>query len=285
MAIDVSITAATLAQVAGALQQLGQTEVQKALARALNATGFEVRKIMQAELEKRFDRVSPWIKKSPKVFPAAPDRLAVAVAPTITTNYGQFMRGGKVGVDPQDVLQAQEKGGQRKNKKSENALLRAGILPSGFQTALPKDPYPGSDDGRGNFRGAFMQRLLSYMQAYSEVGYQQNMTRASRDKMQKKGVTKRGYKKTGGVRFFVAYGRMRGGSAKHLQPGIWAARGIHDSDIRPVVIFTRRASYRPRLDLDAVAKAADLQELLDRKVRWAIRQAAEDAAKKAGASA
>ena len=44
--------------------------------------------------------------------------------------------GGK-GIDPQQILRAQEVGGRRHDKRSEKALRRVGILPNGYQTAIP----------------------------------------------------------------------------------------------------------------------------------------------------
>src|SRR5690606_37168676 len=106
--------------------------------------------------------------------PATPDNLSLRILPTLDAR-NLPGKGGKVGVDPQHVLQAQEFGGRRADKKSEVALRRAGILPAGYQTVIPDPPYPGSDDGRGNLRGPFVQQLLSYLQAYSEVGFKANM--------------------------------------------------------------------------------------------------------------
>ena len=102
---------------------------------------------------------------------AKPDKLSVTIEPA-------YM-GGK-GIDPQKILNAQAWGGRRHDKRSEVALRRAGILPTGYQTAIPDDarggPYPGSDDGRGNLRGAFLVQLISYFRAFGEQGYKANMS-------------------------------------------------------------------------------------------------------------
>lgn len=275
--LKLTIRADNLDKVAGALQRLGDGQIKQAMALALNDTGHQARRAMQAEMDRVFDRVTLWVRKSPKVFPAAPDRLQVAVAPTLTTDYGVFQRGGKVGVDPQDVLQAQVQGGARHDKKSEVALRRAGILPSGWQTSIPATPYPGSDDGRGNLRGAFMQQLLAYLQAYRAEGHSNMSDRRKRKLHNKQGIGYTGSRKvhqtTLGVRYFVSLGRERD-KTRHLPPGIWAAKGLHDVEIKPVLMFTRKGSYKPRLDMDAVIQQADLQTYLDRRVRFRIREAA-----------
>ncbi|WP_235507322.1 hypothetical protein [Acidovorax sp. Leaf78] len=229
----------------------------------MNDTGFQGRRAMQRELTDEFDRVTPFVRSSPKVFTATADDLSVSIAPTLHTKR-LGTTGGKVGVDPQDVLQAQEFGGRRMDKRSEVALRRAGILPNGFQTALPENPYPGSDDGRGNIRGAFVAQLISYLQASSEQGYRANMTDKRRKQIHK------GTAKTTGRRYFVSYGRLRG---HHLAMGVWAASGTHGSDVRPVLMFVRRPMYKPRISMERVARGAGLQDYLDRRVRFRLREA------------
>ncbi|MBP3980858.1 hypothetical protein J8G26_08970 [Acidovorax sp. JG5] len=257
------------------LAKLSGPQAREAYAKALNDAGFQVRREMQAALRSSFDRVTPWVERSPKVFAATADKLSVSVAPTISTSNAPS-KGGKVGMDPQKVLQAQEFGGRRADKRSESALRRAGILPSGFQTSIPRTPYPGSDDGRGNLRGAFVTQLLSYLQAYSEQGFKANMSDKRKARLRnQQGIgsiaTKKVNKTTLGVRYFVSHGRMRG---QHLAPGIWAAKGTHDVQVAPVLMFVRRPSYQPRISMDSITKQADLQNYLDKRVRFRVRQAA-----------
>jgi hypothetical protein len=263
MTLDISIQVENLDKVADAFGRLGTREAKVAFAKALNDTGFMVRRAMQAELGK-FDRVTPFIQRSPKLVAATPDKLSARIIPTMDSR-NLPSAGGKVGVDPQDVLQAQEFGGRRADKRSESVLRRAGLLPNGFQTAIPTDPYPGSADGRGNMRGAFLQQLLAYLQAYNVAGMA-NMT------AKRKGNIQRGTAKTRGRRYFVSYGRLRG---QHLAPGIWAAQGTSGSDVRPVLMFVRRPSYTPRISMDRVARDSGAQEFLDRRVRFRVREAAD----------
>jgi hypothetical protein len=253
-----------LDKVREALAKLSGKQARQAYAKAINDTGFMVRKAMQDELRK-FDRVTPFIEKSPKLLAATPEKLSATILPTLDSR-NLPSAGGKVGVDPQQVLQAQEFGGKRADKRSESALRRAGILPRGYQTAIPREPYPGSDDGRGNLRGAFLQQLISYFQAYSEVGFKANMT----DK--RKRAIHKGTAKTTGRRYFVSYGKLRG---QHLAAGIWAAQGTHGADVRPVLMFVRAGNYRPRISMDGIAKASGAQEHLDKRMRFRVRELAE----------
>ena len=292
MPIDVQIRVENLGAVADVLRRLSGPQVKEAYANALNATGFHVRRQMQAAMRGGFDRVTPWIERSPKVFKATPDKLSVSVAPTLSTTNAP-RAGGKVGIDPQDILQAQEFGGTRRDKRSESALRRAGILPPGMQTAIPREPFPGSDDGRGNLRGKFLQELLSYLQAFQPGnGFGGNMSAAARDRLHRFGkskITKRAQQQQGpfmGRRYFVAgehivasfeNGRSRIGPVTrkgtgHLQPGIWTVVGT--GKLQPVLIFTRPARYSPRLSMDKIARESNAQEYLDKSLRSHIRKAA-----------
>ena len=285
--LNLSIRIENLDKVREALGRLSGPQARVAYANAINDAAFQARKAMQAELRSNFDRVTPFIASAPKVFKATHDDLTASIRPTLDTRPGPRGTGGKVGVDPQDILQAQEFGGQRRDKKSEGILRRAGWLPAGYQTALPKVPFPGSDDGRGNIKGAFIRSVLSYLQAFEELGHTQNMKKGARERVER-GGTKRQLAEQGprlGRKYFIAGGRAAvtwdnkkyragAGSTKHLQPGIWASLGIGSSrQLRPVLIFVRAPSYQPRISMERIASTADLQGYLDKRVRFRVRQA------------
>lgn len=266
--LNLSIRIENLDKVREALSRLSGTQARVAYANAINDAAFQARKAMQAELRSNFDRVTPFVASAPKVFKATADDLTASIRPTLDTRK-VWSNSGKVGVDPQDVLQAQEFGGRRRDKRSEVVLRRAGILHAGWQTAIPRTPYPGSDDGRGNLRGAFLVQLLSYLQTFGEQGYKANMT------AKRKAGVQRGTAKQAGRRYFVSYGRWRDGRSSHLAPGIWAASGTGGVDVRPVLMFVRPGTYRPRISMERIASTADLQGYLDRRVRFRIRNLAE----------
>jgi hypothetical protein len=242
------------------LASLTGPQARDAYARAINDTAYQVRRAMQAEFRTVFDRPTNYIIGSVRVKQATPDNLSATIEPTYY--------GGK-GVDPQKILAAQGDGGTRRDKRSESALRRAGILPNGYQTAIPDRPYPGSDDGRGNLKGSFLVQLLSYFQAFGEQGYRANATDRRKANIHK------GTAKTAGRRYFVAYGRLRGDEKSgHLAPGIWAASGTHSVDVRPVLMFTKAGTYRPRINTERIAKQANATEYLARRMRYRIRLAA-----------
>lgn len=291
--LAVTIRAENLDKVASAVAQIGGAKLQVALANALNDVGFQAKRAMEQELRSVFDRPTPFIAKSVKVFPATAAKLSVGIAPTLDSRNAPST-GGKVGVDPQDVLQAQEAGGRRRDKRSESVLRRAGWLPDGYQTAMPKEPFPGSEDQYGNLKGSFLRSVLSYLQTFqSGQGHTQNMSAAKRARVHKYGkatITKAAQQQAGpymGRKYFIAGGRAAvtwdnrkyraGASAtRHLQPGIWAVLGSGKSQqLKPVLMFVKSPNYKPRLSMQAVIDRSNLQEYLDRRVRYRVRNLAE----------
>lgn len=262
--LNFTLEARNLERVRDKIARLGRQGVADAAVKALNDVAFNVRRAMQEEMRAVFDRPTPYVVSSVRVDLATAERPQAVILPT-------YM-GGK-GVDPQKVLQAQADGGTRRDKRSEVALRRAGVLPPGYQTAIPREPYPGSDDGRGNLRGPFIVQLLSYLQAFGEQGYRANMTARRRERLAQRGTSESGAARIGGVVFFVAYGKLRGGPSAHLAPGIWAKSGTHGANLRPVLMFVRRGSYARRLDMQAIARKVDVQRRFESRLRYRIRSA------------
>lgn len=261
--MQVNISMSGLESVQKHLDRLTGQQAREAMALAINDTGFMIRNVMRNEMTSVFDRPTKYIRDSVWVTRAAPDKLTATVLPTYF--------GGK-GIDPQRILDAQTTGGPRADKRLESALRRAGILPNGYQTAIPDEsrggPYPGSVDGNGNLRGAFASHLISYFQASGEQGYKANMTARTKAGLHK------GSAKRNARRYFVSYGKLRGGRDKHLQAGIWAAEGPGGVDVQPVLIFIKRAKYKPIFRMEAVARKANASEYLARRLRFRIRKAA-----------
>ena len=278
MKLDVKFDPASMRSVREALDKLSGPELRKATAAALNDTAFHVRRAMVKELSSVFDQPTAFIARSPKFVSATADSLSVRILPTVDAR-NLPGKGGKVGVDPQQVLQAQEFGGRRSNKKSEAVLSRAGILPRGYQTALPTEPYPGSDDGRGNFKAGFLVKLLSYLQSFGEQGFSANIS--ARSARRRKDITelsnirsRRTVRLMNGAEFIVSKGKgstSASGRRQGLAAGIWAREG---KSIKPVVIFTKPGNYTPRLSMDRIAQQSGAEAYLERRLRFRIREAA-----------
>lgn len=218
------------------LAQLSGSAIKQATAKALTDSAFEARKVIQSEMDRTFDRVTPYIRRSIYVTQAKPENLQAVVEP-------RYM-GGK-GVEPNNILRAEIFGGQRKHKGSETALRRVGILQPGYSIvpgqACPLDQY-------GNIKGGFLGQLISYFQAFGEQGYKANMTARRKANLAKIGRSSGGYKTIGGVVYFASQGKLRSGRTHHLPAGIWAKTGIHGSNVKPIIMFVRTPSYRARLD-------------------------------------
>jgi len=257
-----------------ALAGLSRSDIAQATAEAINMGAARARNAMRDEMQSVFDRPTSYILRSVQVVKAA---SATNPNATIAPTY----MGGK-GIDPQQILAAQDVGGRRRDKRSEVALHRAGILPNGYQTAIPKSPFRGSDDGHGNLKGVFIAQLISYFSAFTEQGYRANMTDRRRQSIHLRGG--KGVKFVGpvrGHRFFVTYGSMRGGArwtvkgendarASNLPPGIWAASGTGGVNIEPVLMFVRSANYKPRISLAAVRQRSGIDELVPRWIRGRV---------------
>lgn len=267
------------------LAALSDRQIREASAKALNDAAFQLRRDMQAHMRSTFDRVTPFIERSPRVFMATADKLEASVMPTYRSDVGAT--GGKQGVDPQHVLQAQEYGGRRADKKSEVRLRKAGILPNGYQTAIPSTPFPNSDDGRGNLRGPFVRQLLSYLQTFNNQGDRANMGKRAMQRIHERGGKANKFiGPVRGWRYIVTYGGLRGGARTtkkgdfdqrmaNLPAGIWAVQGTGGVDVRPVLMFVRAGSYKPLLQLDRLRNDAARVEYLGRRFRYHIRSAYE----------
>lgn len=259
-----------------AMHNITGRKLDGAVAKAINDTAYQVKRAYVDEISSVFDRPTDFIKKSVWIKQATADRLQASIDPSYF--------GGK-SIEPAKVLKAQALGGRRRDKRSEVALRRVGILPTGYQAVIPADPFPGSEDAHGNIKGSFMVQLLSYLQAMGEQGYRANMTDRRKAAIHKRGGAK--VKAVGpqlGRRYIVAYGNMRGGARltakgeqdermSNLPPGIWAVMGS-GAVIKPVLMFTRMGDYQVRLRMENVGKRASAEEYLDRRIRFRIREAA-----------
>lgn len=265
--LDLKIRIENLEKVRDELAKLSGKQAKDAYARAINDAGGRLQKAMQKEFSSVFDQPTSYIVKSPWVERATAEKLSASIGPRKT-------RGN--GIDPQKILQAQEFGGGRADKRVEVGLRSLGLLPAGMQTALPADryggPYPGTDDGKGSFSGNFVRRLLAYLKVnLADVA---GMKKGAQSKALKKYTfqtnlkTRREIKLMDGKEWFVS-----AGGAGKLGAGVWVRDG---GKVRCVIAFVRAPVYRaPRLSMKRLTKSAGLQDYLDKRVRFHIRQLAE----------
>lgn len=203
---------------------------------AINRAAFAAREEVQREIGRVFDRATPWVRGGVRVRKA--DKHD-------TTAYVDLdFWGNKQGVSVEKILDAEIKGGQRRYKRHEVALQRAGILPAGMYIV------PGSAavlDQYGNMSGGQIVQIISWFRAFGEQGYQANMSDKRRKSL--------GKDKRNGTKGFVYFALQR--QHGKLPPGIYQRVHFgHGTAVRPVMIFVRRTGYKPRLDFYGVADRA-----------------------------
>lgn len=143
----------------------------QASVRALNDAAFNTRKHLQEQMDSRFDKPTKFIKNS-----ILYKKANSADEKPLSKVYVADEPIGK-GTNPTNVMIPEIQGGFRKYKRFEKALRYKNILPPKMYSV------PGDDaklDQHGNINGAWIVRILSTLQAFSEVGYLANETVRSR---------------------------------------------------------------------------------------------------------
>lgn len=254
----------------GVKRQLGAMAKQAnfALSRALNETAKRIQQATYEEMRKQFDRPTPYALRSIAIKRSTKADLTAIVGLRSDTP-------GK-GMSWEKSLGHQFSGGDRRWRKFEGALNKAGILPNGMAAVPPRESsWAIRLDQYGNVPRGLIVILLSYFQAFGEQGYKANSTDESRRRRAKLGRTASGYRIINGVQYFVVLpGRPKVGHFS--QPGIYARRGIHGVDVAPVLLFVRRPSYQRRIDLERIARsvvAKDLNDIFNRELQAALASA------------
>ncbi len=234
------------------LRGLSENKIKVAAVAALNDAAYLGSKKTQEEMGKVFDRPTPWVMGGVRYIKARKDKLESVI------DFEKW--GNKTNVTVEKVLAAEIFGGQRKHKRHEIALQKAGILPTGMYI-VPSTSV--KLDGYGNIPSSLIVQIISWFSAFGEQGYRANATAATRAKKAK------GTKKSYGFEFFVVaqgqkrtWSRAGGGTGSHkMQPGIYIRTHLgHGSAIKPVLIFVSRANYKKRLDFYAIAEKAAIAE-------------------------
>lgn len=222
-----------------------------AAATAITRTAKVAQRRIEAEMPRVFQGPTRYTLNSLYLEPANKDKLSARVA--IKT------KAGNSAVPSENFLYPQVFGGARREKRFEKSLGYAGVLSSDRWAITARNSE--LMDASGNTPASKIIQLLSYFRGFTEQGYYSNATAKSKARRAKKGRTKSGYKTINGVEYFVSYGPgERLGRRQHLAPGIYRRKGIHGSDIAPVLIFAKRTpKFTRRLDFQGIASrtAAD----------------------------
>lgn len=215
---------------------------------ALTQTGRKIRDAERTEIQRAFDRPTRYTINSVYLQPATPAKPEAVVGLKADTSKG---------TPAVKYLAPEVSGGVRGWKRFEKALQRIGaMLPDEYAI-----PAAGAKlDAYGNMSRAKIVQILSYLRAFGEQGYRANATDKSRKRRERVGRSANGFKTINGVAYFVArrghrigarswmHGRMQS-----LPSGVYAKRGIHGSDIVPVLVFVRAPGYQPRFRFFEVA--------------------------------
>jgi len=170
-----------------------------------------------------FDGVTSWTLNSLRIEPATKDHLSARI----------MVKNQASGVPPENYLFPEVEGGERKRKRSENAMGYAGVLASG-EYAMPKAMEL---DANGNVKGAEVRTILAAL------------------KNIRGGVGAKGQRAGRGKRLAndLFVGKPRGGDRPG---GIWRREGHR---LRALFVFTSRAPvYKERLDFNGVVQQVAL---------------------------
>ena len=141
-----------------------EKQVQYATMVSLNRAAYAGAQQTKREMAKVFDRPTPWVVGSV--------RYKKATRQLLQAQIDLDFWGNKQGVSVDQVLRAQIHGGQRKHKRHEAALQKAGILPAGMGI-VPGDA--AQLDQYGNMKAGQIVQIMSYFQSFGEQGYTANM--------------------------------------------------------------------------------------------------------------
>ena len=214
------------------LNDLVRKQLPFATAQAVNDVARQAKADVREAMGKAFDRPTSRTLNSVKVEFATKEKPEARVWIDAEPNKGTA---------PAKYLEPQILGGARNHKRFERALQAKGLMPSGT-FAVPGSAAPL--DSYGNIPGSFIVQLLSYFQSFGEQGYRANMTKKRIAKIHGMTKSEKGFKKVGGVMYFVSNGQYRNA---HLKPGIYSKTGTHGSNIKPVILFVGAANYKARL--------------------------------------
>ncbi len=251
-----------LKAVMAGLDDVARRQVPFATSRAINETAKIIAKDGNKLVASVFERPLPRTASAVKVFQGATKERLSAVVNVYDGQRGfapddpRALSAGKGSVFPNRYLSAQIEGGRRANKRFENALIKAGVMPQGMQAVFAK--RSGYLDQYGNLSGARINQILSWFKAFPEVGFRANMTDRSRTnamlgrKNKRTGETSFGKGRRYGFSYFVSRGERSGGLQMRLPEGVWERNYPNGpagkSFIKPVLLFVKPGNYAKRFD-------------------------------------
>lgn len=213
-----------------------QKQLPFAIALALTRTARDhVMPGERAEMQKVFDRPTPYTLNSQRLDPATKSKLIASVE--LKGDYGAKSH----------YLWPQIEGGPRVQKRFEILLQNFGILHPGWRAV----PGQGATiDAFGNMNAGQVVQILSQLRVQMFSGFESRIGGAAYDKKKVARAVKRQ-----GYRIFAVVNKTG-----RLLPGIYARYDFaHGSAIKPLMIFVRNPVYKARFDFfgvgETIAKA------------------------------
>lgn len=241
-------------EVLGRLSDFQRRQLPMAIAVTLTRTARLARERLVAKMSSFFQNPVRATITAPRY------KAARKSDPVIKSEVFILDEGSGKALSPAKWLGTEVQGGPRRDKRLEVALRMKGILPAGMQV-VPGDQAPELDP-HGNFRGAFVTRLLSQLQGHWQAGYSANETAASK-------------KRAKGTRRDVFAGRPKG---RNLPFGVWERiDSAFGKTLRPIMVFTKAGRYQKRMPLLETVELVNRQETADH-----LRQALADAVRTSG---
>ena len=241
------------------LDELEKIQFPLAFSRALSKTGYDVKDALYKEMQKVFDRPTPYALNSLYVKQARVNDLTAFIYPKD--------EGG--GTPAKKFLYSEIEGGDRHVKRFERALQSRGILPNGMYVT----PGLGANlDAYGNISLGQIRQILSYFgSAEMNIGDKANMTDKKKAKLAKGTKSKQGFV------YFVSYGKGTWSGRQHLPPGIYKRIGFSwGSAIKPIFLFVKKPSYKSIFKFFEVGQKAagetfakNFREAMDEAIRTA----------------
>jgi hypothetical protein len=195
-------------------------QIRFAAALALTKTGQIVKEDLRNEMQRVFDRPTPYTLNSLQLRPATKGNLEAEVS---LKEFG--------GTPAWKYLGPQIEGGDRAAKRFEKSLRHVGLLPSGMFAT----PGPAADfDRYGNMNRGQIVKILSALRASSDA------------------TQNRGKDRGRGTRRLEEYFVGGFGRSAHLKPGIY--RRFPNRTIKMVIRYVRSPAYRVRFDFYGMAE-------------------------------
>lgn len=237
MATEFISVKSTLLDVLPKLDQFTARQAPFIIAKALTATAKQVQAGATEDIKRSFKNPTPWTVNSIFIVAATKQNLTAQIAIK-----NQIV----AGLAPIQPLNAEVYGGTRRDKRSEVALRRAGILPSGMYI-VPGKGVPLN--GNGNVSGALMRQIIKQVSAIGP-----SASRMTRKKTAAAGITS--------TYFVVTPANPHG----RLKPGIYARFGFASgSSVRPILMFVRAPHYRERFKFFEVGQKV-INEVMEKNL-------------------